>query len=172
MTAAKHAGRTSLLACGAVLLVGTVLALADGRIPARQPAAVASRLIGTLVHGRVTFAVSDRAAASLAATTAIPSRSSSAQWHGFTHPPGQRGSTGSHFAVVGSGRYDAWRVALDALLSHPIGGLGQDNFADYYIRHRHTDEELQWTHSIEFRLLAHTGLVGFALFAVFAGGWM
>ena len=46
-----------------------------------------------------------------------------------------------HFTDVGSGRYDFWRVALDAFVAHPIGGLGQDNFADYYVRRRRTDEE-------------------------------
>ena len=73
----------------------------------------------------------------------------------------------SHFATVGSGRYDFWRVALDAFLAHPIGGLGQDNFDDYYVVHRRTTEEPAWTHSLEMRLLAHTGIVGFALFAAF-----
>ena len=56
---------------------------------------------------------------------------------------------------------------LDAFLAHPIGGLGQDNFADYYVSRRRTDEEPAWTHSLELRLLAHTGLVGFLLFAAF-----
>ena len=76
-------------------------------------------------------------------------------------------SGSSHFTDVGSGRYDFWRVALDAFVAHPIGGLGQDNFDDYYVPRRRTDEEPSCTHSIELRLLAHTGLVGFALFATF-----
>ncbi len=66
-------------------------------------------------------------------------------------------STGSHFADVGSGRYDFWRVSLDAFLAHPLGGLGQDNFADYYVVRGRTGEEPSWTHSLEMRLLAHTG---------------
>ena len=52
-------------------------------------------------------------------------------------------------------------------LAHPIGGLGQDNFAEYYVPRRRTREEPSWTHSLELRLLAHTGLVGFVLFAAF-----
>ena len=55
------------------------------------------------------------------------------------------------------------------LVAHPIGGLGQDNFINYYYKHRHTADEPRWTHSFELRLLAHTGLVGFALMAVFLG---
>ncbi len=76
-------------------------------------------------------------------------------------------SAGSHFFKVGSGRYDFWRVSVDAVKAHPLGGLGQDNFADYYITRRRTGEEPRWTHSLEFRLLAHTGIVGFVLFTVF-----
>jgi hypothetical protein len=56
---------------------------------------------------------------------------------------------------------------LDAFVAHPIGGLGQDNFADYYVTRRRTGEEPRWTHSLEMRLLAHTGIVGFALLAAF-----
>ena len=76
----------------------------------------------------------------------------------------------SHFAVAGTERYDIWRVSFDALLAHPIGGLGQDNFVNYYYTHRHTSDEPRWTHSFELRLLAHTGLVGFILMAVALGG--
>jgi len=56
---------------------------------------------------------------------------------------------------------------VDALAQHPIGGLGQDNFANYYVSHRHTAQEPQWVHSLPMRLLAHTGVVGFALFTAF-----
>ncbi len=78
-------------------------------------------------------------------------------------PPEQRRARArQHFADVGSGRYDFWRVALDAFTAHPIGGLGQDNFADYYVVRGHSGEEPSWTHSLEMRLLAHTGVVGFA----------
>src|SRR5205085_1189419 len=73
---------------------------------------------------------------------------------------------------VGSGRYDFWRVSLDAVAAHPIGGLGQDNFAEYYVRRRRTGEEPAWTHSFEFRLLTHTGVVGTALFTLFLVGAM
>jgi hypothetical protein len=48
--------------------------------------------------------------------------------------------------------------------------LGQDNFADFYVSRRTTDEEPRWTHSLELRLLAHTGIVGFGICVVFLGG--
>jgi hypothetical protein len=88
------------------------------------------------------------------------------QWNGFSKVQ-TNFSSQSHFGDVGSGRYDFWRVSLDAVLAHPLGGLGQDNFASYYDRHGRTGEEPSWTHSLQMRLLAHTGVVGFALFAGF-----
>jgi tetratricopeptide (TPR) repeat protein len=87
------------------------------------------------------------------------------QWRGFTHEPTT--ATSNHFETVGSGRYDIWRSALEAFRAHPVGGLGQDNFGDWYLRHRNTPEEPLWTHSLELRLLASTGIVGFVLFAGF-----
>jgi O-antigen ligase len=87
------------------------------------------------------------------------------QWHGFVHIQYVPSST--HFFSVGSGRYDFWRVSVDEVKAHPLGGLGQDNFAEYYVTRRHTGDEPRWTHSLEFRLLAHTGIVGFVLFAGF-----
>jgi O-antigen ligase len=70
---------------------------------------------------------------------------------------------------VGSGRYDFWRVSVEALRAHPLGGIGQDNFADYYVTHRHTTQEPSSAHSLEMSLLAETGLIGFVLFAAFVG---
>src|SRR6185437_10010781 len=40
-------------------------------------------------------------------------------------------------------------------------------FGDYYLTMRRTGEEPSWTHSLELRLLAHTGIVGFLLFGGF-----
>lgn len=162
VSAAKHAGRTSLLICAAIVLVGTLLAEAERRLPAPRLTAGRVRLLGTLA---AVFALAASITGGVVATHGHPFPFIKREWNGFAHPPVS--SSGSHFAVVGSGRYDAWRVSLDALKAHPIGGLGQDNYADYYIRHRRTSEELQWTHSFEFRLLAHTGLVGFLLMAIF-----
>jgi hypothetical protein len=145
-----------------VFFLGTLLAWVDGLLPARRPSPARRRLLGALV---ILVAVVGVAAGAQAATHGHPVRFLKRQWNGFSHP--QKASTGSHFTDVGSGRYDFWRVALDAFAAHPIGGLGQDNFAEYYIPRRRTTEEPSWTHSLELRLLAHTGAVGFLLFAVF-----
>jgi hypothetical protein len=161
--AATRAGHTALLICAAVLVLGTLIAWGETLTKPTQPSPARRRAIGTAV---ATAAVVAACVGAIVATHGHPFRFISRQWHGFSHVQ-TASSSGSHFADVGSGRYDFWRVSLDAAVANPIGGLGQDNFADYYTVRRHTSEEPSWTHSLEMRLLAHTGFVGLALFAVF-----
>ena len=160
--AAARAGHAALVICAVEFFVATLLAWGDSLVPAPRPSAARRRLLGTITTVLVVAAV---AVGGLAATHEHPIRFVERQWNGFSHP--QTASSGSHFTDVGSGRYDFWRVSLDAFLAHPIGGLGQDNFDNYYVSRRRTVEEPSYTHSLELRLLAHTGLVGFALFAIF-----
>ncbi len=160
--AASRAGHAALLICAVEFVLATLFAWAESRVPAPRPTVLQRRALGTIVTALAVAAV---AVGSVAATHGHPVRFIERQWNGFSQP--QTTSTGSHFTDVGSGRYDFWRVSLDAFLAHPIGGLGQDNFDDYYVRHRRTGEEPSYTHSLELRLLAHTGIVGFVLFATF-----
>lgn len=88
-------------------------------------------------------------------------------WKSFAHTPSPTGGY-SHFTTLASNRSDIWRVALHEFAASPIGGIGQDNFAASYIQLRHTYEQPRWTHSIELRLLTHTGAVGALLFLLFA----
>lgn len=160
---AIHAGKLSLLSCAGVFAVGTLVAwieVARGRPPLRP---AVRRTLGT---AGVVVAVACLGAGLLAVSNGHPGSFISRQWHGFTREPSATDSQ-THFAQVGSGRYDIWKSALHAFEAHPIGGLGQDNFADYYLTHRNTYEEPEWTHSVELRLLTHTGAVGFLLFAGF-----
>jgi hypothetical protein len=159
---AVHAARPALLICAGVFFVATIFAWLDGfdRLPALSGRW--RRALGTLLAlgGAAGIVI-----AALVVTKGHVSSFISRQWHGFAHEPTT--ATASHFTDAGSGRYDFWRVALDAFVHHPLGGLGQDNFADYYMLHRQTTEQPQWTHSLELRLLASTGSVGLALFAAF-----
>jgi hypothetical protein len=88
-------------------------------------------------------------------------------WHEFS---GDRlaAPSGSYFSVgFGSARYDLWRVALREIEDEPVVGVGSDNFAVDYLRERRTDEEPQYPHSLELKILAQTGFIGAALFAGF-----
>jgi hypothetical protein len=161
--ASARAGQAALLICLAVFVLGTLAAWGDGLISPPSLSLRRRRVIGTALSAITIVAL----CASFAALThGHPFRFISRQWKGFSHPEMVFSST-SHFADVGGPRYDFWRVSLDAVIAHPIGGLGQDNFADYYLQHRRTSAETSATHSLELRLLAHTGFVGFFLFVAF-----
>jgi hypothetical protein len=162
--AAKTAGATSLVCCLVVLIAGTLVLVAEDRFKPRQVRRSVV-LAGGLVAAVLALAVAS--AGAVAATHGHPIRFFNEQWHGFTHPSTTNAAQASHFASTGSEREDAWRVALDAFAAHPIGGLGQDNFSDYYTVHGRTGIELAWVHSWELRLLAHTGIVGFLAFIAF-----
>jgi hypothetical protein len=160
--AASRGGQESLLLLLAAFVIGTLTAWGDRLVRGTGMSHRARRLVGSLA---VAVTIAGGLGGALAVSHGRPFHFISTQWKGFSDPT--ETNTGSHFTDVGSGRYDFWRVSIDAFLSHPIGGLGQDNFADYYLPRRHTDQEPEWTHSLEMRLLAHTGLVGFLLFAGF-----
>jgi tetratricopeptide (TPR) repeat protein len=70
---------------------------------------------------------------------------------------------------LGSSRYDLYRVALDELLAHPLLGIGADNFQEQYLLHGRSKETPHYPHSVEFRTLAETGLVGTLLALVGLG---
>ena len=161
---AQRAGQPALLICAGVLVLGTLLAWADTLTAGRTLSPTRRRIAGTVLSAAV---VAGLIAGGSYATHGHPVRFVQRQWNGFSHEPTSGAS--SHFGIVGSGRYDFWRASLDAFTAHPIGGLGEDNFGDYYIRHRRTTEEPSSTHSWEMRLLAQTGIVGTVLFIAFLG---
>ncbi len=160
--AAKRAGHAGLLTFAVAFVIGSALAWGETRVHAQRISPRATRAVGVAL---AVLALAAGAGGALAATHGHPVQFVKRQLNGFTHE--DSGGTGSHFATVGSGRYDFWRVAFKAFLTHPVGGLGQDNFENYYVVHRRTYEEPAWPHSLEMRLLACTGIVGFLLFLGF-----
>jgi O-Antigen ligase len=159
---AHRAAPAALLACAAVFFVGTLVAWGDG---SHQPRPLSRGVSGAIGVMLAAAAVAAGFAVGLIVSHDHPGRYVSQQWHGFAH---QRVTpTSSHFTDVGSGRYDFWRVSLDAFKAHPVGGIGMDNFADYYSPRSRSGENPAWPHSLELRLLAMTGIVGTVLFAGF-----
>jgi hypothetical protein len=160
---AARAGGACLLICAVACVAGTLITWWEARIRTPRLARPARLTIGAAI-GAVVLA--GAGAGALVATHGHPVSFISRQWRGLSHV--QTTSQGStHFAAAGSGRYDFWRVSLGALSANPIGGLGQDNFADYYVTHRRTREEPSSPHSLEMSLAAETGLVGSGLFVAF-----
>jgi hypothetical protein len=162
-SAAMSAGHRALEVCAVVFVLGTAAAWCEQLIPPPSLTATARRRLGA---GAAALALALALTGTFAATDGDPLGFVKRQWHGFRHQSGPNPSA-SHFAAVGSGRYDFWRVSLDAFVAHPLGGLGQDNFGDYYLPRRRTSEQPRWAHSLELQELADTGAAGFALLAAF-----
>jgi tetratricopeptide (TPR) repeat protein len=157
------AASLATIVCAGVLVAGLAMAAVDRRVEVpRGVARGASRAGGALA----VLAVLGAVATGFALTDGRPDRAIEDYWD---RSSGYQATTpgSSRFAAVGSNRPDFWRVSLAALADRPVGGLGQDNWGAYYLRERESNEQPRWTHSLELRLLAHTGLVGFALFAAF-----
>lgn len=64
---------------------------------------------------------------------------------------------------LGSERYDFYRVSLDEFVAHPLVGIGADNFREQYLAHGRSEETPRYPHSVEFRTLVETGLLGAVL---------
>ena len=162
VSAAEHAARAGLIACAVVFVLASLLAMLETRTQIRAPSLRLQRTLGALA---ATLALAVSITAGLVATHGHPIPFIKRQLNGSVSQLDTFRS--SHFLLAGTGRFDIWRVSLDALAAHPVGGLGQNNFIDYYYTHRHSIEEPRWTHSLELRLLVHTGIVGFLLFIGF-----
>lgn len=158
-----HAADVALLVCTGVLVAGLVLTALDRRVHVPSGVARGANRAGAAV---ALLAVLAGAGAGFALTDGRPDRAIGDYWdrsQGYqATAPGS-----SRFAAVGSNRPDFWRVSLEAFAERPFGGLGQDNWGSYYLRERRSSEQPRWTHSLQLRLLAHTGAVGFLLFAGF-----
>jgi len=85
-------------------------------------------------------------------------------WDTFKNGHAEEANRGDRLTSgLGSSRYDLYRVALDELLAHPLLGIGVDNFQEQYLLHGRSTETPRYPHSVEFRTLAETGLLGGAL---------
>jgi hypothetical protein len=163
--ALHHSLRMGIFSVAAAAAVGLVWAAASrlGSIPPRFER----------VAGRAVLALTIAGLASPLVVSAIyPGKArhaASSAWHSFAHSDSPRGGA-SRFSSLGSSRYDLYRVALGEISNHPVVGIGSDNFAADYLRHRHTDAEPLYPHSDVLRVPAQTGLVGTVLAVVFAGG--
>ncbi len=155
-----------LLAAGAVAVLWAAIALVDRRAPLTNGA----RRTGRRVVGAVGVACA--VALLLGGLVAVgdPAARAQREWKSFkggykSRAPGESRLTQG----LGSNRYDFYRVALDGFTTHPWVGMGADNFGQYYLIGRRSDETPRYPHSLELRTLSQTGVVG-ALLLVAAIG--
>jgi hypothetical protein len=159
----QHALRIALVADLVLLVAGVGAVVLDRRVTLSQRAARGVNRAGAVL---AVLAVLAGAGAGLIATHGHVVREVKHAWNSFASTSNST-SGSSRFTSLGSQRADFWRVALRETGRHPLIGLGQDNFADSYLAQRRTSQEPRWAHSIELRLLVHTGIIGLLMFAAF-----
>ena len=145
----------------ALALVGTLAAVGDRRI--KLSAQTARRVSGGVVVAAALLAT--------AGTTVLVSKiddpvgALSDRWSEFKKGGREPVFTGSRLASASTASYraDAWTVAWESFRSHPLGGVGADNFARDYALRGKSDQKPKYPHSLEFRVLSQTGLVGLLL---------
>lgn len=166
LAAALDVAGSSLLKM-AIILGGAgfavVLLEAHVAVPARL-----RRLGPSIGRAAALLVIMATAAATLVAVEGDPVRHAGKAWEDFHDSELVDASRGPRFASLATGRYDFWRVGVRAWADRPVLGLGQDNFAQAFLRHRRVTEEPRWVHSLPLRLLVHTGIVGLVMFAVFS----
>ena len=160
----SHAVRAMLIADVALIVLAALAVALDRRVELSRSA---RRRANRIAAGLALAAALAGVAAGLVAVHGDPLGRAERAWHSFADAGETSGSSSSRFTTLASNRADIWRVALHEFAQHPLAGIGQDNFATSYTRLRHTQEAPRWAHSIELRLLVHTGLVGALLFALF-----
>ncbi len=154
------------LAAIAVCLAGIAFVAVEARLGERRLLTPRMRRLVSLAAVGLAFVAGGAALA--IKTDGDPVGKARNAWANFKDIEADPGGSADRLTSLGSTRYDFWRVAVDVWTDHPIGGLGQDNFLDTYAtRRRSSFEEPRWVHSLPLRLLAHTGIVGAALFGGF-----
>jgi hypothetical protein len=160
----SHAVHAMLIADVALIVVAMLAVVLDRRVELSHSARRATNRIAAVLA--ITAALVGLAVG-LIVVHGDPIGRAERAWHSFADAGETTGSSSSRFSTLASNRADIWRVALDEFKRHPLTGIGQDNYATSYTRLRHTEEAPRWAHSIELRLLVHTGLVGALLFMLF-----
>ncbi|MGZ4335178.1 MAG: O-antigen ligase family protein [Gaiellaceae bacterium] len=98
-----------------------------------------------------------------------PAARATQAWDDFTTNKKAPPQTVHIVSGVGTSRYDVWRIALRQFATHPLGGVGADNYLVGYLEQRRTSETSRYPQSIELRALSETGIVGAVLFFGFLG---
>jgi hypothetical protein len=157
--------RSLLLAVGVLVLACSTAVWIDGRL--RRRPKLAARVRRRLDAGLLVCLLAACVAAVMVVADGRPLERADRAWEEFKSYDGAV-PEGNRLTTLGTNRYDVWRVAVDAWHERPIGGLGQDNFAQRYtLRRANAYDEPRWVHSLPLRLLVHTGAVGALLFALF-----
>jgi O-antigen ligase len=151
-----------LIVAAVVAVLWAIVALLEHRAPLTD----GGRRIGRRAVGAVAIACA--AALVLGGLVAVgdPVARAKREWKSFKGGYKSTTAGNSRLSIgLGSNRYDFYRVALDGFEGHPVAGLGADNFGQYYLVGRRSNETPRYPHSVELRTLSQTGIVGALLLA-------
>lgn len=146
-------------ACSAALLVA-VAVLDVERVPRLRRSTVATALVAVVV-------VTASAAIALHRPLMARATAFAAQFRSDATPATSPGAT-RFTSMTANGRLQAWRVAARAIRSEPVTGIGAGQFTRRWIKERESMLYIVQPHSIELEIASETGVVGLALFIVFA----
>jgi hypothetical protein len=165
--AARHQGGTLfgaiVVVCAGVALAqtGVGLSVRHGTPPrwfTGAPGGARALLFGVLTVGIV-----------VALLAGAPSRLSHA-WQEFKHPNAAaltQDSLARFGTASGNGRYDYWKVAVDATGGHVLGGSGAGTYQLLWSPRAPYFSYVQNAHSLYLETLAETGVVGLAMLGSF-----
>jgi tetratricopeptide (TPR) repeat protein len=155
--AIRDAGSAALAVAFVGVLLGLVYALADRKLTVPRPVA---RAAGAGALALLALGAVGGIGAYLVATDK-PVAALEDRWHDFKRQPEvETGST--HFATLGTNRYDLWRVALNEFREHPLAGAGGRAIGTMYLGEARTDDTPKRAHSLELDVLSETGVIGLA----------
>jgi O-Antigen ligase len=157
--------RTAMLVGAAVLFVaGVAIGLADRAVELPDSTIATADRVTRIVAGAAALA----GVVAALAVIGNPASWASDRWHDFKSGEFEHSFSGSRLGQgLGSNRYDFWRVAAHEFTAHPLIGVGSDNFAEDYVRDRHSPEEPTYPHNVPLQIISETGVIGGLLFGSF-----
>ncbi len=158
--AIRHAGLAVLIVAVAGIAAGWAYVLADSRLELSERGRRRAGRVAGLATGLALLA----ALAAFLVVVHHPERFFADKWHQFKTPPAQE-TGGTHLFVLGSYRYDVWRVALGEFRDHPVAGVGARGFGPAYLRDGGTSNTPARAHSLPLEVLCEEGILGFLLLA-------
>jgi hypothetical protein len=94
-----------------------------------------------------------------------PSNLAQEKWTAFKSDDQSGLNQSRYLSASGSGRYTLWKVAAEDFSSHPVTGVGTQNYEATYYQLREQDVgSLRQPHSLPLEVMAERGLVGGAIF--------
>jgi hypothetical protein len=160
---AVHQGR-QLIVAAVLVAVGVALAQVGIGLAVRHGTRPRWSVI-PIRFARVALAAAIVAAVAIALAVHVPHRLSHA-WHDFKKPTSSslaQNGISRFGSISGNGRYQYWKVAVQASGKHLVGGWGPGTFQYVYLQRAPTENYVQNAHSLYLETLVEDGVVGLAL---------